>query len=325
MQRAVKVRLYPSPEQEALLSRTAGACRFVCNQGLGLKKNAWEQDQLNISSYDLMAMIPMWKEEFPWLGEVSSVALQQSLRNLDRAYSNFFKACKGESKAKARFPRFKTRNSRASFRLVGAAFSIKDGQLYVAKSRTPLAHRDKQPLPTDASSVTISRDAAGRWFASLLTDDVVAIPETTGERAVGVDLGIKTFAVTSDGDEFANPHHFDKHRARLKKYQRVMARRAPKPGQKASNNYRKTQRKVARVHGKIADGRRNTINQVTTELVRRYDVICIEDLNVAGMIKNRKLARSIADVSWGEFRRQLEYKTEWYGKRLVVIDRFSPS
>jgi len=300
----------------------------VYNAGLGLKKDAWTEDQLNISAYDLMKMLPLWKEEFPWLREVSDVALQQALRNLDRAYANFFRACKGEGKS--RFPRFKTRNSRVSFRLTKNGFRVKGGQLFIAKSNSPLVFRDKDyTLPENASSVTISRDAAGRWFASLLVDDVVAWPETTGEKAVGIDLGVKTLAVGHDSDgetfEVENPKHFAKQARRLAKYQRMMARRAPKPGQKASNNYRKAQAKAGRVHAKIADARQNTIHQTTTRIARRYDVICIEDLAVTGMIRSKRMSRSIADASFGEFRRQLTYKAEWYGKRLVVIDRFAPT
>ncbi len=324
MRRAVKVRLYPTPAQESLFARTAGAARKVYNLGLGVRKDFYEQDSISVSTNDLMKMLPLWKEEFPYLGEVSDVALQQSLRNLDTAYTNFFKACKGEGKA--RFPRFKTRNSRVSFRLTTNGFRVKDGQLFVAKSKEAVPFKDANyTIPGDASSVTISRDAAGRWQASFLVDDVVSHPETTGEKIVGIDLGVKTLAVTSDGEEFANPKHFDKHARRLAKYQRQTARRKPKPGQKASANYRKAQVKAGRVHAKIADSRRNAIHQLTTNLAKRYDIIIIEDLNVAGLIKSKRMSRLIADAGWGEFRRQLEYKTEWYGKKLVVIDRFSPT
>jgi len=331
------VRLYPTRVQETLFARTAGAARKVYNLGLGVRKDFYEQDGISVSTNDLMAMLPLWKEEFPWLGEVSSVVLQQSLRNLDTAYTNFFRTCKGEGKA--RFPRFKTRNSRVSFRLTKAAFRVKDGQLFVAKSKDAVEFRDQNyKIPEGASSVTVSRDAAGRWHASFLVDDVVVLPETTGTKIVGIDLGVKTLAVTSDGEEFANPKHFDKHARRLAKYQRVMARRKPKPGQKASSNYRKAQAKAGRVHAKIADSRRNAIHQLATSLVKRYDIIVIEDLNVAGLIKSKRMSRSIADAAWGEFRRQLEYKAGspmetpeekrvpgWYGKKLVVIDRFSPT
>jgi putative transposase len=320
--RAVKVRLYPTPEQESLFSRTAGSCRFVYNLGLGLKNDVWDQDQLNISTVDLIVMLPLWKEEFPWLAEVPAVALQQSLRNLDRAYQNFFTTCKGEGKS--RFPRFKTRNSRTSFRLVGTAFSVRDGQLTLAKAGSVI-HHDNRPLPANASSVTVSRDAAGRWYASLLIDDVIEAPITTGTKAIGIDLGIKTLAATSDGEEFENPKHFARRAARLARYQRQMAKRRPKPGQAASRNYLKAKAKAGRTHARIADARRDNLHKVTSDLVARYDIICIEDLNVAGLIKSKRMSRSICDAAWGEFRELLNYKTQWYGKRLVVIDRFSPT
>jgi len=322
--RAIKVRLYPSLEQESLLARTAAAARRVYNLGLGVRKDYWQEDQISVTTYDLMRMLPLWKEEFPWLGEVSSVALQQSLRNLDQAYANFFRACKGEGKS--RFPRFKTRNSRRSFRLTKNGFRVKDGQLFIAKSKEPVEFRDKNyTLPANASSVTISRDAAGRWHASFLVEDVIEWPATTGGKAVGVDLGVKTLAVTSDGVEYANEKRLNLHLSRLRRYQRMMARRRPKPGQEASKNYRKAQAKVARTHAKIADGRRDRIHKITTELARTYDVICIEDLAVSGMMKSKRMSRSIADASFGEFRRQLDYKAAWYGKRLRVVNRYTPT
>jgi putative transposase len=184
-----KVRLYPTPEQESLMARTAGACRFAYNTGLDLKKQSWESDQLSVSSYGLMAMIPLWKEEFPWLSEVPAVALQQSIRNLDTAYRNFFRACKGEGKS--RLPRFKTRNSRASFRLTGSAVRVNGGKLWLVKFGV-VSHRDARSLPANVASVTVSRDAAGRWFAAVMPSDTVTpLPETTGTRAVGIDLGVK--------------------------------------------------------------------------------------------------------------------------------------
>jgi len=325
--RAVKVRVYPTPEQEAVLARTAGVCRFVFNLGLGVKKDAWIEDQLSVSAYDLMAMLPMWKEEFPWLGEVSSVALQQALRNLDRAYVNFFRACKGEGRA--RFPRFKTRNSRVSFRLVGAAFKVGADAVQIQKVGW-VKVANPEYLPSNrVSSVTISRDSAGRWHASLLVDDVVEWPTTSGQKAVGVDLGVKTLAVCHDTDsetvEIANPKSFALHASRLKRYQRQMARRKPQPGQKASNNYKKAKVKAGKVHARIADSRRDAIHKTTTRLAQEYDVICIEDLAVSGMMRSKRMSRSIADASFGEFRRQLEYKTQWFGKHLIVIDRFAPT
>ncbi len=324
MRRGVRVRLYPSLEQESLLARTAAAARRVYNLGLGVRRDYWQEDGISVSTYDLMRMLPLWKEEFPWLSEVSDVALQQSLRNLDHAYANFFRACKGDGKS--RFPRFKTRNSRRSFRLTKNGFRVRDGQLFIAKSKEPLEFRDKNyTLPENASSVTISRDAAGRWHASFLVEDVIEWPATTGGKAVGVDLGVKTLAVTSDGVEYANEKRLNLHLSRLRRYQRMMARRRPKPGHEASKNYRKAQAKVARTHAKIADGRRDRIHKITTELARTYDVICIEDLAVKNMMRNRKLSRSIADASWSEFRHQLDYKTTWYGKRLLVVDRYTPT
>ncbi len=183
-----------------------------------------------------------------------------------------------------------------------------------------------RPLPQGVapSSVTVSQDAAGRWFISILTEDVI-VPLATTNTTVGVDLGVKTFALYSDGQHIEHPKLLARKAARLARYQRVASRRKPKPGQAASQNYVKAKTRVAKQHVKLADARRDFLQKITTDLVTRFDVVVLEDLHVAGMKRNRHLAKSISDSGWGEFRTLLEYKTAWYGKRFIVIDRWHPS
>ncbi len=324
MKRAYKYRFYPTPAQEFLLRRTFGCRRKVWNLALAMKKEAYDRDKTSISPFDLMKMLPVWKKDprYAYLNEVPAVVLQQAIADLGTAYKNFFDSCSGKRKGtKVCYPRFKNRNSRRSARFVGLAIVVRDGGVYLAKMKEPLDIVLSRPFPEGQkpSSVTVSLDSAGRWFVSLLFTDEVEPADMTG-AVVGIDLGLKTFAVTSDGEEIDHPKILARHAKRLARYQRRYART-----QKGSRNREKARVRVAKVHAKVADTRKDFLQQTTTRLVREYDIIAIEDLNVAGMKKNRRLAKSISDSGWSSFRTMLEYKTEWYGKRIIVIDRFHPS
>ncbi len=300
------------------------------NRALALRTAAYERDGTRLFEEDLINMLPAWKKEpdLEWLGEVSSVVLQQALRDQDRAFKNFFASCTGESKGpRIRYPRFKTRNSRKSLRYTKQGFTYTNGEIRLAKMMDePLNIVWSRPLPDGVapSSVTVSQDAAGRWFISILVEEIIAPLAATG-KMVGVDLGLKTFAVLSDGEHIEHPKLLAKKAARLARYQRVASRRKPKPGKEASRNYVKAKTRVAKQHVKVADARRDFHHTTTTDLVTRFDVVVLEDLHVAGMKRNRHLAKAISDSGWGEFRTLLEYKTQWYGKRFIVIDRWHPS
>ncbi len=328
--RAFKYRFYPGPAQATFLGRSFGAKRWVWNKSLGIRTAAYESDGTRLSGEDLMKFLPLWKKDpdMAWLGEISSVVLQQTLRDQDRAFKNFFDSCTGKRKGpKVRYPRFKTRNSRKSLRYTKPGFTYTNGEIRLAKMLDePLNIVWSRPLPAGVtpSSVTVSQDAAGRWFISILTEDVIVPLAKTGEM-VGVDLGLKTFAVLSDGEHIEHPKLLAKKAKRLARYQRVASRRRPKPGQEASQNYVKAKARVAKQHVKLADARRDFHHTTSTDLVTRFDVVVLEDLHVAGMKRNRRLAKAISDSGWGEFRTLLEYKTQWYGKRLIVIDRWHPS
>ncbi len=297
---------------------------------LALRTAAYERDKTSLSSEDLMALLPVWKKdpETVWLGEVSSVVLQQTLRDQDRAFKNFFDSCTGKRNGqKMRYPRFKTRNSRKSLRYTKVGFTYQNGEIRLAKMLDePLNIAWSRPLPAGVtpSSVTVSQDAAGRWFISILCEEIIT-PLARTEKTVGVDVGLKTFAVYSDGEHIEHPKLLARKAARLARYQRVVSRRKPQPGQAASHNYVKAKIRVAKQHVKVADARRDFLQKTTTDLVTRFDVVVLEDLHVAGMKRNRHLAKSISDSGWGEFRTLIEYKTQWYGKRLIVIDRWHPS
>lgn len=317
VKRAFKYRFYPTDEQVAELSRTFGCVRLVYNKALEERTRAWYGEQRRISYVQSSAALTQWKksEDLAFLTEVSSVPLQQALRHLQTAFGNFFAK-------RAKYPRYKSRKkSRASAEYTRSAFTWRDGRLTLAKMAGPLDIRWSRPLPQGAepTTVTVSRDAAGRWFVSLLCEDAIApAPATT--NAVGLDAGITCLVTLSTGEKIANPRHERRDRKRLARAQRELSRKT-----KGSNNRAKARVKVARVHARIADRRRDFLHQLTTRLVRENQTVVIEDLTVRNLLKNGRLARAISDASWTELRSMLEYKCAWYGRELVVVDRFFPS
>jgi len=317
VKRAFKYRFYPTNEQAAELSRTFGCVRLVYNKALEERTRAWCGEQRRVSYVQSSAALTQWKktEEPAFLTEVSSVPLQQALRHLQTAFGNFFAQ-------RAKYPRFKSRKkSRASAEYTRSAFTWRDGQLILAKMAGALDIRWSRPLPegSEPTTVTVSRDAAGRWFVSLLCDDRIAPPPAT-KNAVGIDAGITSLVTLSTGEKVTNPRHERRDRARLARAQRELSRKA-----KGSANREKACRKVARVHARIADRRRDFLHKLSTRLVREIQTVVIEDLTVRNLLKNGGLARAISDASWTQLRSMLEYKCAWYGRELVVIDRWFPS
>ncbi|MEU8455826.1 MULTISPECIES: RNA-guided endonuclease InsQ/TnpB family protein [Streptomyces] len=317
VKRAFKYRFYPTGEQAAELSRTFGCVRLVFNKALEERTRAWYGEQRRVSYVQSSAALTEWKktEELAFLTEVSSVPLQQALRHLQTAFGNFFAK-------RAKYPRYKSRKkSRASAEYTRSAFKWRDGRLTLAKMAEPLDIRWSRPLPEGAepTTATVSRDAAGRWFVSLLCEDTLApAPATT--NAVGLDAGITSLVTLSTGEKIANPRHERRDRARLARAQRELSRKA-----KGSANREKARRKAARVHARIADRRRDFLHKLSTRLVRENQTVVIEDLTVRNLLKNGKLARAISDAAWTDLRMMLQYKCAWYGRELVVIDRFFPS
>jgi putative transposase len=315
MEKTFKFRFYPTPEQESLLRRTLGCVRLVYNRVLAARTEAWYQRQERIGYVQSSAMLTQWKqeEELSFLNEVSSVPLQQGLRHLQEAFSNFWAG-------KARYPNFKKKRNGGSAAFTKSAFKFKDGQVYLAKCSEPLPIRWSRMLPkgTEPSTITVSLEPSGRWTVSLLVDvEIEPLPKV--EKQIGIDAGITSLVTTSDGEKIANPKHFNRLYRKLKCAQKALSRK-----QKDSRNRDKAQVKVARVHAEIRDARQDFLHKLTTRLVRENQIIVAESLAVKNMVKNRKLAKSISDAGWSELTRQLDYKSRWYGRTFVQLDRWFP-
>ena len=316
-ERAYKYRFFPTTEQENLLRRTMGCVRLVYNKALAAKTEGWYKRQERIDYKQTSSLLTSWKKtkDLDFLNEVSCVPLQQCLRHLQKAFANFW----GK---RAKYPRFKAKRNGGSAEFTKSAFKYRNGNLWLAKCQEPLNIVWSRLLPNGCSpsTVTVKLEPNGRWFVSLLVDDPTVEPLPPTDRKVGIDVGISSLLTTSDGDKIANPKHFNRLYQKLACAQKELSRKT-----KGSNNRYKARLAVAKIHAKIKDARTDFLHKLTTDFVRANSIIAIEDLAIRNMVRNRKLARSISDAAWGEMFRQLEYKCEWYGRKLVKIDRFFPS
>ena len=325
--KAYKFRIYPTEEQEIFFAKTFGCVRKVYNLMLNDRKKAYEEVKNDPSKKMTFPTPAKYKKEFPFLKEVDSLALANAQLNLDKAYKNFFRD------KSVGFPRFKskknpvqsytTNNQNGTVALIDSKF-IKVPKL---KSLVRIKlHRQPKGM---IKSATISRHASGKYYISLLCkEEINELPKTNS--AIGIDLGITDFAILSDGQKIDNNRFTSKMEKKLKREQRKLSKRALLAKNKGiplseAKNYQKQKRKVARLHEKVMNQRTDFLNKLSTEIIKNHDIICIEDLNVKGMLRNHKLARSISDVSWSSFVAKLQYKADWYGREIIKVDTWFPS
>ena len=312
--RAYKFRFYPTDEQATLLAHTFGCVRFVYNHILRWRTDEYHQNKTKIGYIQANAKLTEIKKlpEYAFLNDVSSVALQQSIRCQQIAFKNFFEC-------RSSYPVFKKKSHKQSATFVGTSFKYTDGKIYIAKSKEPLDIHWSRQLPSEPSSITISKDCAGRYFVSCLCEfENQILPKS--DSNIGIDVGIKHLFVTDGGIKIDNPRLTAKYATKLAKAQKSLSRK-----KLGSANRAKARLKVARIHAKISDCRLDNLHKLSHKLVNENQVICVESLRVKNMIKNPKLSKHIADASWGEFVRQLEYKAEWAGRTISKIDQFFPS
>ena len=302
VEKAYKFRFYPTPEQESLLRRTIGCVRLIYNKALAARTTAWYEKKERVSYKQTSVMLTNWKkqEDLDFLTEVSSVPLQQGLRHLQTAFTNFFSG-------RAKYPNFKKKRNGGSAEFTKSAFKWKNGQIYLAKCSEPLPIIWSRQLPAGCvpSTITVKLDPSGRWSVSLRVNDTRDLRLKPRLKQVGIDLGITSLLTTSDGEKVANPKNLQKLHKKLRLAQKSLDR---KPDKK-SNNYHKARLKVARIQAQIKDSRGDYTHKLTTQLIRENQTIVVEDLAVKNMVKNHKLARAISDASWGELVRQLEFDT----------------
>jgi putative transposase len=317
--KAFKYRIYPNQEQTILINKHIGSCRWLYNYALNKKVEAYKKDKTKLNRFDLSADLPILKknEETQWLKEVNSQSLQMSLKNMDEAFTKFFRDKRG-------FPKFKSKhNSKQSFNIPqNIKVDWESKKISVPKIQDIKFSLDRI-ADGDIKSATISKTPTNKYFISILVDTKNKEPkkfQIKEENAIGIDLGIKDFAITSNGEKFENPKNLRKHLEKLQKLQKRASKK-----QKGSENKRKANLKVALLHEKISNARNDFLHKLSTKLISENQTICLEDLSVENMIKNHKLALSIQDCSWSKFNEYLEYKAIWNGNNIIRIGRFEPS
>jgi len=308
-----KFRLSPTKEQEVLLNQHFGHSRWVYNHFLNERKEQYQADKKSDNYYKQAATLTKLKkeEETKWLKEVNSQTLQFALRSLDTAFLNFFRG-------NAQFPKFKSRKHKNTF-TVPQFGTIEDGKINIPKFKDGIKVKLHREVKGKVGKMSITKTPTGKYYVSIFTEQEIEDSSKTNKQ-VGIDLGLKDFVITSDNKKFKNNRYTKKYAKQLKKAQQHLSRK-----QKGSNGFEKQKLKVSNIHEKISSCRLDTLHKVSHQLVNQYDLISIEDLNVKGMIKNHKLSKHIADASWGNFVTLLQYKCDWYGKELVIVNRFYPS
>jgi len=321
VEKAYKFRIYPNKKQEILIQKTFGSCRFIYNHYLAKRIEMYKKDKSTINYNQCSSDMTNLKKEIEWLKEPDKFALQYSLKDLDQAYKNFFRRIKQGDK-KAGFPHFKSKKD--NMKSYKTAYTNNNIQVLEKQIKLPklglVKCKVSKQIQGRVINTTISQNPSGKYFVSVCCTDVEIPQYSPTGVVVGIDLGIKEFAITSDGKHIENPKFLRKSEKKLAKLQKELSRKTI-----GSNNRNKARIKVARLHEKIVNQRKNFLNKTSTELIKKYDIICLETLKVKNMVKNHKMAKSISDVSWGEFVRQIQYKADWYGRLVQRVDTYFPS
>ena len=327
MLKSIKIQIYPNTVQKEFIAKQLGCCRLIYNKLLDYKKTQYEQNKQSVSLSQLGKYLTNLKkqDEYLFLNDVYSVCLQQSMQDLIKAYDNFFKLHKG-------YPKFKSKKDiKQSCRFSNVMFKYKcdkinGNRITLIKQLSNILFKCSRKdeiylnhLQKYIRSVTLSKTSSNKYYLSILID-YQQIKYEPIDTVIGLDLGIKDFIVDSNGNRYGNKHFYKNQEKKLKKIQKQFSKK-----QSESNNRNKFRIKLAKIHEKIKNQRQNYLHQITSKLVNENQIICIEDLNVKGMLQNHKLVKSIQELSFYEFRRQLEYKCRWYGRQLIIIDRFYPS
>jgi len=314
LRKAFKYELCPDGETKKMLAKNFGCVRFAYNHFLDLRQTAYATDKTSLSFVDCANMLPALKVEFPWLKEVDAISLQQVLKDLDQAYKNFFNG--------SGYPKFKTKHDHNhSYRtqVINGNILISENMIRLPKLGW-VKFRNSRPIEGEIKSVTVSRTNTDKYFVSVLCEVAQPIPLPRIDKVVGIDVGIKDFCVTSDLEHIENPRHLRKLEKKLTSAQKDFSRK-----KKASKNSRKARLKLAKIHERIANQRKDFLHKLSTRLVRENQAIHVEDLDIKEMMQTHYLAKDISDCSWSEFNRLLEYKSLWYGRTFTKVDRYFPS